>query len=186
MNYRRGFDPLILLFIAALLIGGTFLFPKKTVQAPTIAGNATSTAQTSDWMTYTNKGQYVLQYPPTARIVYNTQTCLEIQTSEYGMIFISSRGDNCGARTGFGIGDYRVNDTVLIDGKSYDAHGWGSPDGSSDFYLPTIGDITVAYGVVHTDTSDPSSWKYLGPLSQAEYTRALNSAKAILSTLTVQ
>jgi len=172
---------------------------EQIIQTMVFADRTTSTAQTSnpqtaDWKNYLNTGG---------------KSCVRIRTKDFGDIYISNsnvsgeglyaisypsdakievlnpnsfEAQTCGSPTGFGLDDVASNDTVTIGGKQYVASGFRYLDNSNSFMSLRTSfrdKIHVVYGVAHYD----ENFKNLGPLTDSEYQTALNSVKAIVSTL---
>ncbi|MDP2655834.1 MAG: hypothetical protein Q8P17_04970 [bacterium] len=189
MNYHKGFiAPLILIIIAFLLAGGAYVYLQNNqAKQPTTAISTvqTSNSQTDTWKTYNNTGKgYSISYPEDTKIDISNLSCVRIDTKEFGSVAIGSSSDACGMVGGVGIGTTMLSETITVNGQQYTASGVKTADNSqslADFSFTNK--IYIRYGVDHLDKSDPRSWKNLGALTDAEYQNALNSAKAIVSTL---
>lgn len=215
-NSQNGFALLTMLLIAAgvLVAGGAgYWWYQNQNQAPELIGGqtdehgclgpagyswcevkqkclrvweekceATSTVKTADWKTY--------------RSGANSAICIEIDTKEFGTVYIEGRGyvvnypedakfqvadgGLCGGTTGVGIGDTIINDNVIIAGKKYSASGRYMSEGDLSYLVLRLNEkISVIYGATHYS----SDWKSLGAFTDSEYQKALDSAKEIVSTI---
>lgn len=139
------------------------------------------------WKIYTNTSKgYSISYPVDAKIDTSNLSCVRIDTKEFGSVAINAGSSNpCGDPTGLGVGMISSEDTITIASKQYPTSGYRESDNGFsffDFNSPISEKISVTYGVVHFDKSNPNNWKNLGALTYSEYQNALNSAKGIVST----
>ncbi len=153
----------------------------KIISSLTIAEQPTSEANNSDWKTYTNAAQgYSIRFPSDAEVhFYNStgdpKSCLTIDW-HHGYVSIGC----IPGRTGVGTDEVATSESITIAGKAYKASGFRDPNNFLDLNIGTL-DQFVVYGTENFDKSNPD-WKDLGPLTEAEYTEGLNSARQIVLT----
>ncbi|MBP6948483.1 MAG: peptidoglycan-binding protein [Candidatus Pacebacteria bacterium] len=147
----------------------------------------TNILKAESWKTYTNKEKgYQIKYPFNAKLTVSNLSCLQIDTVEFGSVYINSEsGDPCGTPTGVSNSSSNVTSTLFIDSKEYNFSGRQNYNNAYSFFAGNISDkLSLVYGVEHRNSSSLNP-EELGSLTETEYQKALDSAKKVLSTFKI-
>lgn len=163
---------------------------KSDLSSITIDPTQTTQDQTASWKTYQNsKYGYEIKYPSDAILTvvndYGASGSHIVSAFSpndshiiigIGNAFVSVCNNDCGSMGGLGVGSFALKESVVIDGKTYNATGYASntPEDSQAISSINIPPLEIRYGYKS---------KYGKPMSTNQLIAIDKSIKAVLSTL---